>query len=1703
MMHVFLNRPGSDAIGERSAQWVRASHRTRRTPGQSMAYASCCALETLESRTLLSAVSQYHNDAPSTGQNLTEISLQPADVNYKSFGKLFSTTVDGQVYAQPLYIPSVDITAGSYQGTHNVTYVATENDSLYAIDSNNGTLLWHQSFLVGEPGLANVTAVTPVSSSDVNTSDINPIIGITGTPVIDGQYLYLAAATKQIVSGNNTSPHFVYTLYKVSLGSGTYTSTVIGDTTYNTSTSVYTYNSGPYVLDPQGQGAGEVTATINGSSQKVDYFNALRANNRSALTAYDGNVYIAFASHGDNTPYHGWILGYSESSLTPTAVFNANPNGADTGIWEGGGEIAIDPEGYMYVETGNGTFDTTMNSAGFPVYGDYGDSFIKIALDSTTSQNNQNINGWGLKVVDYFTPQNQASLSSADQDLGSGAPLVLPASVGSITIGSASAPNLLIGSGKDGTIYLINRDNMGKYNGTTDNIVQEIGGGLGGGGSFGTPAFYYDGTTARIYYGAKNDNLRAFTISNGYISTTPVITPDTFGSQGTTPSISANGDSDGIVWGIDGGTNELRAYNASNVAAGAIYSTATDSSRDSLGTAVKFTGPTVADGEVFVGTTNSLVAYGLLSPPNSPPTAPNSLMAAAVSNNQINLIWTDTASNAFGYYVEESGDNGNSWSQIATLSSNAVSYSVVGLQPNTPYTFRVRAYNSLGTSTYTNNAPATTTNNATSVNYPNGFSGQTGLMLNGAAKLNGSLLELTDGGGSEAASAFTTNIVSVQGFNTTFNFQLVNPNADGLTFTLQGVGPASLGGGGGALGYATIASSVAIKFDLYSNSGEGTDSTGLFVNGDMPTFPMTGETPVDTSIDMTSSGVNLHSGDVMHVNLAYDGATLMETVTDTNTQATFTHNYTINIPSFIGSGYGYVGFTAGTGGQTATQNIINWTYTPVAAKPYAPIYLAVTPASGTELDLTWAESYSAVTNFNILELINGTYTQIGQVNGATMAFASTALNIGGTYSYEVVASNTAGTSAAAGPVTGTTPTPPANPVNLQASNITATGVTLTWQDVANNATGYVITRQLESDNSQYVTTLSENATSFINSGLLSGRAYEYEVAAVNLAGPSAGISTEVETVPPSPTVSAPISGVDQITLNWTDAGHAVNGYNIYRGNSLGGENYTSPINGTTLVTGTTYVDTGFSATSTCYYTVEAVNTGGSSTPSNETFAAVGPVISAGAAAGLNPVTGTATALSVLGTENGSGTGLTYTWSYTGPLGVTYTGNANGTNAAQNITANFTQAGSYSFTATIADSGGLFTTSSINVTVNQTLTTVTVSPASSPVVPIGFSQQFSASAADQFGNAISSPTFGWTITGSGNSINGAGNATLGQTPGSYTVTARDGSVLGMATVIAEDFAVPAGSTLDINLGSAGPVALSASAGNITASQNGVQITLSGFTGVTVTDTASNDVFNFNGPLALPFTFVNCGSSTVNVNSGALIFAAAEGGSINLGTLSVADGSSAMMTAATTQNPTTLKVNSISLGATGTLDVTNNKVLINYGSGTDPISSISSWISSGYANGAWNAAGIISTTAQTHSNYGLGYADAADANNPAGLPSGQIEILYTLLGDANLDGAVNGTDFAILSSNFNKAASGWDAGDFNYDGAVNGADFAALAANFNQGSQIAVAASTTASAMGASTIATQATSTALAPDSNGVVSTVPSKHFIMKKPRHAGK
>jgi hypothetical protein len=486
----------------------------------------------------------YHNDNLRTGQNLGETVLTPANVNSAHFGKLFSYAVDGYIYAQPLYVANVAIPG---QGFHNVVYVATEHNSVYAFDADNRTpqTLWHVSFLG--------TGVTSVPSADTGTTDITPEVGITGTPVIDpaSGTLYVVAKTKE------TGPAYVLRLHALDITTGA------------------EKFGGPVVI----------TAMINGTGDGNDGaghvpFNSLRQSDRCALLLDHGIVYIASASHGDNDPYHGWVLGYDAGTLAQVAVFNATPNESRAGIWEAGNGPAADAAGNVYVSTGNGTFNASLGGTG------YGDSFLKLA-------------GGTLVLSDYFTPFNQSTLEAIDADMGSSGPMLLP--------DQATGPaHLMVGFNKLGTLFLVDRDNMGHFNAAGDTqIVQEIGSAVGE--AFATPA-YFNGT---IYIHAESDVLKAFTW-NGTMLTASGQGLTTSAFPGATPVISANGTAHAIVWELQvdaftrGGPAVLRAVDAANVANELYNSTLSGPA----GPAVKFSVPTVANGKVYVGTQTELDVYG-------------------------------------------------------------------------------------------------------------------------------------------------------------------------------------------------------------------------------------------------------------------------------------------------------------------------------------------------------------------------------------------------------------------------------------------------------------------------------------------------------------------------------------------------------------------------------------------------------------------------------------------------------------------------------------------------------------------------------------------------------------------------------------------------------------------------------------------------------------------------------------------------------------------------------------------------------------------------------------------------------------------------------------------------------------------------------------------------------------------------------------
>jgi Abnormal spindle-like microcephaly-assoc'd, ASPM-SPD-2-Hydin/Fibronectin type III domain len=499
----------------------------------------------------------YHNDNLRTGQNNNETVLTPGNVNPIQFGKLFSYSIDGIAFASPLYVAGVTI-PGS--GSHNVVYVATENDSVYAFDADglSSNPLWHVSFLK--------SGVTTVPCNDVGEcGDIPTQIGITSTPVIDptSGTIYVVAKTKE---GTN----YVQRLHALDITTGA------------------EKFGGPVVLTASVPGTG-----VDSSGGK-ETFNSLRENQRTGLLLSNGVIYFAFGSHGDQSPWHGWVLGYNATSLQQVLAYNDTPNGSvgGGGIWQSGGGLATDATGDIYFTTSNGDFDVDTGGV------DYGDSIEKLSTSGT--------------VVDYFTPYDQSVLSSNNLDFGSAGPVLL------VDQTSGLYPHLLISAGKNGTIYVINRDNMGKYNGTSDHgAVQVLVGALPNGdqevGNFSAPVYF----NGYVYFAAVNDSLKAFQMSNGLLSTSPTsqsaaIYPVRGGSFAT----SANGNSNGILWAIqnNGATTPgvLFAYDATNVANELYDSTEAAGGRDTLDFAAKFTIPLVANGKVFVATLSHLTAYGLL-----------------------------------------------------------------------------------------------------------------------------------------------------------------------------------------------------------------------------------------------------------------------------------------------------------------------------------------------------------------------------------------------------------------------------------------------------------------------------------------------------------------------------------------------------------------------------------------------------------------------------------------------------------------------------------------------------------------------------------------------------------------------------------------------------------------------------------------------------------------------------------------------------------------------------------------------------------------------------------------------------------------------------------------------------------------------------------------------------------------------------------
>jgi hypothetical protein len=517
------------------------------------AITSSAATLTVTAATSTTDVLTYHNDNSRSGQNLTETILTPATVNSTKFGLLRVLPADGLVDGQPLIASGLSVNGTS----HNVVYVVTENDSVYSYDADTGAALGHVSVLgSGE---------TP--SDNRGCSQVTPQIGITSTPVIDrsaGAHgtIYVVAMSKD--AGGN----YYQRLHALDL------------------VTLAELSHSPVVIQATYPGTGN-------NSVGTTSFDPAQYKERAGLLLMNGTLYTAWASHCDAGPYNGWIIGYDQSTLAQTQVLNVTPNGTQGALWSSGGGMAADSTGNIYALVANGSFDTTLDASDFPLNGDYGNAFIKL---STTSS---------LQVTDYFDMDNTVAESNADEDLGSGAPMLLP----DLTDSGGIVRQLAVGAGKDGHLYVINRANMGKFSMSNNAIWQDLTDALPG-GVWSTPAYFQ----STVYYGDVGSTLKAFGIQHALLATTYTSqTSMNFGYPGTSPAVSANGSSNGIVWAVENvDPAVLHAFTAANLSTELYNSGQAANGRDQFGNGNKYMTPTIANGKVYVGTPSGVAVFGLL-----------------------------------------------------------------------------------------------------------------------------------------------------------------------------------------------------------------------------------------------------------------------------------------------------------------------------------------------------------------------------------------------------------------------------------------------------------------------------------------------------------------------------------------------------------------------------------------------------------------------------------------------------------------------------------------------------------------------------------------------------------------------------------------------------------------------------------------------------------------------------------------------------------------------------------------------------------------------------------------------------------------------------------------------------------------------------------------------------------------------------------
>jgi hypothetical protein len=1049
----------------------------------------------------------YHNDLSLSGANLSETTLTTANVNPTQFGKLFSQPVDGYVYAEPLYKANLDIPG---QGTHNVAFVATEHDSVYAFDAdtpNAGTgpegSLWKTSFLNPANGITSIP-----SPSAISNSDIVPEIGITGTPVIDGSSstLYVVAATSEVRSGVT---HYVQKLHALDITTGAEKfggPYMLGDTVFGGPDGGFTNVSPDITVNGVGDGAGP---------DGIIRFNAARENNRAALQLVNGVVYAAFASHSDFRPYTGWVLGFNAQTLQPVKVFNTSPNSGGSGMWQSGGAVSADAQGNLYFAVGNGFPGPQGQDAFNPTLGNWSESVLKL---STTGQ---------LTVADYFTPFEWRTLDSRDADLGSGGVMLLPGSVG-----SATHSHLMVELGKSGKLYLLDRDNMGQNVAPPgpDNVVQVVTAGQAG--VWGNPTFFQvNPTTGIIYYHGSGDVMRGYTITDGHIDDTHVmLSPQSTFSNfpGTQPVISANGianptnPTDGIVWELQvdnfgGGTPSgtrpltgaafLRAYDATNLN-NVLYDSGPIGQRDLFGDPIKFTAPTVTNGHVLVGEALTFSVFGLFPAVTGVPGAPSNLAGVPVSTlqgPQIQLTWNNPNpnpdTNPTGIKIFRSTD-GTNFSLYDTVFRTRTSYNDVNPLPGQRYYYKVVATNQQGDSPDSNTVNLIAPIAASALTVTGAGASSIGLSWTLVANDHYDIERSTNG-------VDFSVVATVAGFQTTYtdtglaagqySYRIhafnTNPTADSFS-NVQGawVGPTIDHGNG-----------FTNATDLTANGNTFVSATEQLVrltNATSQTGSIFSNTRVQVGNFTTSFAVRLHEG------------------TQPNYADGFTFDLQANSPTALGTGTAGIGYR-GIGNSVALVfSTFQHTGDPssswvgLSLNGAAPATRVDTTTSGLllnsqdikQIDLIYDGTTLGVRIQDVVqpELVFTTsfVVNLAQVMGSDTAYVgfTGASGTNGFWQLEDIANWTFTAQASV----------PGSPTNLRVSSSTSTALSLAWNSNSFNETGFQLERSLDGKNFTLIATTT--ATTFEDLGLLDA-VYYYRVRAFNIQGFSPYSATFTASLP--------------------------------------------------------------------------------------------------------------------------------------------------------------------------------------------------------------------------------------------------------------------------------------------------------------------------------------------------------------------------------------------------------------------------------------------------------------------------------------------------------------------------------------------------------------------------------------------------------------